>query len=128
MLEMQQHRDVEFLGNGIDQLHPPGVTGHLELLFANPPGAHLEVLFQDRSGLRKIGQLVGEIDELAGILACQLHHGVVAPGIGRQAVAGAGREQHRPGHPELPLVSHQVGVAAAHVMGVLMEIDDGGPG
>ena len=128
VLEMKQHRNLELLGNGVDQLHRLGVALHLELLFANPAGAHLEVLFQHRSSLREVGQLVGEVDELFRILAGQLHHRIVAPGIRRQAVAGAGRQQHRLGDAEFPLVSHQVGVAAAHVVGVLMEIDDGGPG
>ena len=90
LLEMHEHRHVEFAGEGGEFLDAGGVTGDVELLFTDADGAGLELAADDLDGVGLVGDLVGEPGETIGMffgeglrLGIRIHAGF-------KAEAGAG--------------------------------------
>ncbi|SPF36133.1 hypothetical protein SBA4_1820003 [Candidatus Sulfopaludibacter sp. SbA4] len=130
VLEVQEHRDLEFLRDPGHDVDGRGIDVHRKLLFADADGAQLEIFLQHLSRLRNIGQLVSEEPILLRVLARDGDHGVVAARASGEGISGSGGQKDGPADAHLTLVRNQFGIATAAVVGVLVDIDDrlGGPG
>ncbi len=80
VLKMQDHRHVVIMPDLRHQGDVFGVGLDGELLLSDSDRAHLQILLQHGARLGNIGKLIGEEDEVFGILARQFHAGIVPAG------------------------------------------------
>ena len=108
-----------------DQIDRFRIGFHREFLFADADCTQLQILFKYRLRFGDIGQLIGEKDVFLRILAGESKYGVVTAGSNREAIFRSGGQKNGSGDAQAALVLHEFLIAAARIVGVLVNIDDG---
>ena len=71
-----------------------------------------------------VGDLVREVDVVAGVFDGNPADGLVAAAVGGEPVQAAGRQQDGPPRAQSLLMAEQPLIVSAAVVGVLMQVDD----
>lgn len=94
VLDVHQHRHIEFLGDLVDELHLLRVTLEMEFLLTDAPGVFFEPLFDGGLCLGQVRHFVAKVDELVRVFGGECRRGFIAGDFCREsvgtAVAGGG--------------------------------------
>lgn len=124
-LEVEEDGDVELLSDLSDLDDGAGIGIEHELLLADADRPGFQHTADHVGGIAEVRNFVGEERVFVGQALRDFHHAIVAARGGLEIEEASGRQEDRVGNAHLALVRDHVLVAAAGIIRVLMDIDDG---